>query len=187
MAPDPGTLFSPDQASRFLESSASIRTALEQFERASIGGQEALSVVEIVEVVIDIVVWFADCISQPHYDFPRANPDVQAGETVTDPKDLVHLGTVESKKRQRPRRMLLGSTKWQAWAWQLVQVLLGLKTSPSSEPDVEAKDVLSQGQITSAVTPVGSEQVSHPDTRGGRIVPTLAALLRRERRRRKNG
>jgi len=169
MAPRPEKLFSPDQASSFLESSTLIKTALRQFEQATIGGLDTLSVFEIVEVVIDILLYFADFISQPHYDFPRVNLEIQAGETITDPHDQARLGTVDSKKRNpRPRTFLGGSKPWQDWAWRIIQVLLDLKKDPTMTPEGP-----------------GSNSTAGPVSRGERVAPTLAALLRRERRRRK--
>lgn len=168
MGPRPENFFSPNQASSFLEHSALIEKALRQFQQASVGGLEALPVTEIVEVVIDVLLWFADYISQPHYDFPRVNLEIQAGETITDPHDQARLGTVDSRRRNpRPRTRLGGSKPWQDWAWQQIQVLLGLKADPS-------------------ITPEGIGGKPVPVSRGEhQIVPTLAALLRRERRRRK--
>lgn len=49
-----------------------------------------------------------ECVNGKHYRVAPTNPEVQAGETNTDPKNKVTLGTVESRRTRRRGSLVQG-------------------------------------------------------------------------------
>jgi len=159
---------------------------------AARGGAGALSLFEVLELVKDLCIFLADFVSQPHYDLPLENPDLQVSETHTDPKDQRTQGTITQRARFRNvPELKLGNSVLQRWFWNLFGKLHDLQQDEESfsttlqhlyagHPVNPASISPMEGTLDEASAPSEVEGVIEARAR---LVPFLNALLRRARRR----
>jgi len=181
MPPTPDQYKNPEDAFSFFSTHATLREALEAFLVAARGGAGALSLFEVLELVKDLLIFLADFVSQPHYDYPLENPDIQVSETQTDQKDQRTYGTITQKVRFRNVPVLKpGNSLVQRWFWNLFGKLHDLQQDEDAFSGL-LKGIYAkkQGESPTPGSSEPDEEVPSGVSDEGNLVPFLAAKLRR--------
>lgn len=114
----------------------SIRGLLDHINSLGFDFNSLISRKEVLSILEESLLWAASLFGTELPLSPTENPEVIAGETITDPRDKVRQGTVDSRRFfVHPRRMEPPSIKWFKALQALAQWIIRAKQDPAKDPD----------------------------------------------------